>query len=299
MTLPLLKDWTPTATGLHRAAQILAGVRMLLLPHQPNYLELALDVIPEGLTTGRLPGDGEIWLDMRRAALVYRHPERGETVVPLAGTTQAYANRALLIALRDGELAGTLADTADDDLLERFTAAVRARYPDLPAHHTAFSETDPLRVDPQVSRAYAAVQDAVFTGIARFRARVQGHWFPAVVYPEHFDLSTIWFYAPDFDENGAHITIGFAPFSDGLPRPYLYLTAYPYPDNLTEPPLPKPAVWNVQPWRGVVIAYDSVASFNDATEPDGDAEALAARIETLCAAVFKMLRGMVAANSSV
>jgi hypothetical protein len=33
----------------------------------------------------------------------------------------------------------------------------------------------------------------VFTAAARFRARLEGSQTPIVVWPEHFDLSTLWF----------------------------------------------------------------------------------------------------------
>ncbi|MFN8528374.1 MAG: DUF5996 family protein [Anaerolineae bacterium] len=282
MPLPPLTEWTATAHGLHRAAQILAGIRLLLLPHVPNYLELALSPVPEGLSTGRLPSGGEIVLDMRRCALIYHHDEEPETAIPLAATTQAYANRALLNALSRGELAGTLAYVDDDGLLQAFTDALKAKRPDLPPDHLSFMETDPLNIDPVIARDYAAVLDAAFTGISRFRSRLGGHWSPAVVFPEHFDLSTIWFQGADFDQNKAHIAVGFAPFSPGFPRPYWYAYAYPYPDEPTYPNLPKPAYWNFEPWRGVVVDYDAIAAQEDPS----------VFIERISLDVFHILRGM-------
>ena len=263
MRLPALADWTTTAHGLHRAVQILAGVQMLLYAHDPHYGEVALKPVPEGIATGRLPDGGRITLDMRRAALIYCQADDTETQVPLAGASQAYSNRALLQALRETILAGTLSDAETSALVEKFTSAVRAKYPELPLHHTEYSNAEPLAIDPAVAREYAFALDTFFTGIARFRARVQGHWSRLVVFPEHFDMATIWYANPDYDENKPHIAVGFAPFSPGFERPYWYATMYPYPKDATFPVLPKPARWTHGTWHGVVIDYDALTGEDD------------------------------------
>ncbi len=280
MSLPALAEWTPTAQGLHCAVQVLAGVQMLLYAHDPHYSEVALQPVPEGIATGKLPDGGRITLDMRQAALIYCQSDNTETQVPLAGTSQAYANRALLQALRETILAGTLKGADTETLVERFTDAVRAKYPELTSHHTEYANPDPLAIDPALAREYAVALDTFFTGIARARARIQGHWSRLVVFPEHFDLSTIWYASPDFDEHQPHIALGFAPFSPGFDRPYWYAYLYPYPQDAVFPALPKPARWVHEPWRGVVIDYDALVHEDDPV----------LAIEQLTSAVFDILR---------
>jgi hypothetical protein len=132
------------------------------------------------------------------------------------------------------------------------------------------------------ANGYADALYRVFTALARFRARLQGHMTPLVVFPEHFDLSTLWFVEGDMDDHKPHLNFGFAPFSPGLPRPYLYAYAYPYPADFAAPPLPAPARWHSEGWRGVVIDYDAISQHND---PE-------AAIERLCLHVFASLQSV-------
>jgi len=83
---------------------------------------------------------------------------------------------------------------------------------------------------------------------------------PLVVWPEHFDMSTLLFAGNEIDEGKPHLNFGFAPFSDGLERPYLYAYAYPYPDSYDPPALPKGARWHTQGWTGVLLPYEEIAS---------------------------------------
>ena len=65
MTLPSLETqgiWLETLTSLQRAARILATVQRLTREPLPNYLELALHVMPTGLTAARLPRGGQLSL---------------------------------------------------------------------------------------------------------------------------------------------------------------------------------------------------------------------------------------------
>ncbi|MCA9909157.1 MAG: hypothetical protein KC519_10955, partial [Anaerolineae bacterium] len=81
-------------------------------------------------------------------------------------------------------------------------------------------------------------------------------------------------------EQKPHINLGFAPFSEGFPRPYLYAYAYPYPEPFERPELPAPARWHTQGWTGVVVDYDAIANQDD--DP-------ATFVEALCEGIFGAL----------
>jgi hypothetical protein len=86
------------------------------------------------------------------------------------------------------------------------------------------------------------------------------------VWPEHFDLSTLWFPPsnPEMDDHKSHLSFGFAPFTPGqYEHPYFYAYAYPYPDPFDPPALPGPALWHEEGWRGAVITYDDIAAQED------------------------------------
>jgi len=143
--------------------------------------------------------------------------------------------------------------------------------------------TDKLIYDQQEGRGYANGLYTMFTAFARFRARarLEGHMTPIVVWGEHFDLSTLWFHTdnPAMDDSKAHMNFGFAPFSPGYDRPYLYIYIYPYPESFDPPALPAPAIWNKEGWTGVVVRYDDIAK-----QPNP-----AQFVETLCLDLFNIL----------
>ena len=98
-TLAPLSHWENTAHSLHKAAQLLGAIRMLVLDPVPNYLELSLEICPEGLSTSLLPFGGEVILDFRRYALLSRPAAREPAVLPLAGNSQASLLETPLVTL--------------------------------------------------------------------------------------------------------------------------------------------------------------------------------------------------------
>lgn len=270
MSLPSLTDWGQTARSLHEAAQLLGLVRVSQVPPVPNYLELALTVTPGGLSTGRLPSGAEVRLDFEAGLLVV-HPADGyETALPLAAHTQPMLWQTLVAAMNVAEEPAQIVE------------AVRGRGYPVPERLLHPQDAPVLAVDPAQGRDYAAVLDAVFTGLARFRAHLNGHMTPLVVWPEHFDLSMLWFVDGDMDDHKTHLNFGFAPFSPGLPRPYLYAYAYPYPPEAVFPELPAPARWHFEGWTGVVVDYEAFA-----LQPDP-----VGFLETLCLDLFNTLKGI-------
>src|SRR5262245_46945803 len=99
MKLPSLANWEHSSHSLHAAALLLGAIRQLVRPHETNYLELALRIEPNGLSTDRLPGGGAVLLDFARAALVYRPAAGAAVELPLNGQSQAALLEALLLAI--------------------------------------------------------------------------------------------------------------------------------------------------------------------------------------------------------
>jgi hypothetical protein len=278
MALPSLDHWSETSFGLHRGALLLGALQRLTQPPQLAYLELGLQVVSNGLAAGTLPGGGRVVLDFTGGSLVYAPPSGAEVSFPLHGSTQAQVFSGLIGVLSQGELAELLPEGTD--LAERLSAGIAARGKRYrpPRPETLWDETR-INLDAQTSRAYLEVLQLVFTAIARFRARLAGMQTPLVVWPEHFDLSTLWFQGAAIDENQAHLNFGFAPYSDGLPDPYLYAYAYPYPQRYDPPALPAGARWHTQGWTGAVLPYDAIAA-----QPDP-----AAFVEEACQAIYAVL----------
>lgn len=284
MSLPSLTNWEATAQSLHKAAQMLGVIRMVRLPHVPNYLEMALKVKPEGVSTDVLPGGSEVTLDFQQARFVVRHGSMAPATVPLAGHSQVSLLKALLKELQKGELADLLKDASEDGLLDKFLAAAAAAGHDLSSPHNEITGTASLNVDASIGRDYSEALYRIFTGVARFRARLNGSMTPAVIWPGHFDLSFLWFATAHTEENAPHMNFGFAPYGGGIETPYLYVYAYPMPansDNANKlPALPAPAYWHLEGWKGVVVRYPEIAK---AADPEG-------YIEGLCEGIYRALR---------
>jgi hypothetical protein len=280
MTLPPLTDWETTAAALHRSAQILEPIRTVLLGAMPNALHLALEVVPEGLSAGRLPDGSSVRLDMRAGTIVY-HRVAGEAVrLPLTAHSQASLLTALLDALSTDILAEQLADA--DNKIDALLQTRNQGKDDPLADKAALTDDTPLTLNAATAAAYADVLYAVFTGIARYKARLRGAVTPANVWVHHFDLSTLWFADADMDEYKTHINMGFAPFSGNIPRPYIYAYGYPYQDIYDTPTLPTPATWETDDYTGARVDYDALRDI----VADGDTASV---VEGLCSAIHQKL----------
>jgi hypothetical protein len=229
MPLDALQSWDSTRDSLHSAAEVVGRIRKARVPKQPNALHLALFVTADGLTTGPMDDGSSLELHFAEVAVRGRTADGRIFSVPLEGQTVA----ALL-----GRLAEALQlDTATLGSLNEANV--------------------PLVLDRAQARGYADALNAAYTGLARFRARLSGTMTPLVVWPHGFDLSGLWFPGQLADEQTKpHVNFGFSPGSAGLPRPYLYAYAWPWPDGAESQPLPVPARWHIEGWKGALLDYD-------------------------------------------
>ncbi|MCI0725389.1 MAG: DUF5996 family protein, partial [Chloroflexi bacterium] len=231
-TLPTLENLDRTARNLHQAGRLLAALRKLLLEPMANYLELALEIRPEGVSTGRLPFGGELTsevsLDFTQAALVFKPSEGAALSLPVAGRSQRSLFEDLLAILAAGghDVAPRTAQYPSHT--DAFLAVFAAKGYQL-GHSLQLAGETPLEVDRRVAADYAQALYRIFTAVARFRARLAGPMTPIIVWPGGFDLSTLWFATPAATERHPHLNFGFAPYSAGFDRPYFYSYVYPLP----------------------------------------------------------------------
>jgi hypothetical protein len=239
MPLPSLQNWETlaipsTRDSLHTVAKILAALRKGFLPPQPLALHLALLVTPKGLSTGQTQ-EGEFVLNFANSTVEYHAP--GNTKTAWLPLPRYGASAALLNDLRN-EVSADLSTVK-------------------------FPENAPLQIDPTLCAEYGEALQSIYTAVSRVKARLMGTMTPAVVWSHGFDLSTLWFKGSELDEHQPHINIGFSPGSKGFLRPYVYVYAYPMPENFTRLPLPAPARWYDDLWKGAVIDYDALLQERD------------------------------------
>jgi hypothetical protein len=277
--LPPLANWERASHSLHKAAMLLGAIRQLVRSPEANHLELALRVEPSGLSTDRLPTGGDVLLDFAQAALVYTCPD-GERhpAIALAGHSQVSLLEALLREMADHD--EVLArPQPGQSYVAAFLAALDSSGRVSKPKPGELTSGMSLAVDPQTSGDYSRALYRIFTATARFRARLTGPQTPIVVWPEHFDLSTLWFPTNDRSSKAPVMNFGFAPFDGTTERPYLYAYAYPMPTDFETLPLPAPASWHTEGWKGLFVAYDALARTDNP-------EAL---IESLFEHVYKLL----------
>lgn len=284
MVLPKLNNFSTNINQLHQATILFGPINNSIREKQQNWLHLPMQVYPNGLKSGKYPNGSEFEFDFKAGQIVYHVPEQDSTVFKLADHTQKSLFEALLGALQATELVGYFDGLEGDSLAEKMMRKIHAAKSEtLDAALAEHTHEENLAHDSQVASEYADVQYTVYTGVARWRGRINGHLSPIVVWAEHFDLSTLWFVEGDMDEYKAHINIGFAPYTEGsYKRPYLYAYAYPYPDNFTPPELAAPLKWESEAYTGVYVAYDDIAQ-------DENPEQL---IEALCQQIFEALSGL-------
>jgi hypothetical protein len=286
MPLANLDNFSDNMIAIHQAAELFGPIANAARKKQGNWLHLAMNVHAYGLSSGKYPQGSELVLNLKEAAIFYYRPSGGLVPFPLKLHTQKSLFEAVLDAMKEDELAEFFADTEGDWLAKRLMQKIMAHKPD-----SVFSELETvshenkLNYPVQLGSDYADALYTIFTGIARFRARLTGHLAPIVVWPEHFDLSTLWFKEAAMDEQQAHINIGFAPYTPGqFERPYLYAYAYPWPEDFSPPQAPSPAFWHSEGWKGIVVHYDEIAKQEDS----------ALFVEELCLKIFSLLQGILA-----
>jgi hypothetical protein len=284
MPLASLSNWEITAHDLHKVAQVLGVLRMVRLPHVPNYLEMGLKIKRAGLSTAVLPSGSEVILDFQRANLTIYDHETEPISIALAGQSQVSLLHALLRQLKRTELAELLAYVTEEGLVDSFLAAASAAGHDLSSPHNQITSDTLLQVDQKIAQDYAEALYSIFTGMARFRAALSGPMTPVVVWPGHFDLSFLWFATEHLEESAPHLNFGFAPYGGNIEEPYLYAYAYPLSsaqanDFRMLPKLPFPAHWHTEGWTGVVLPYATIAVADDAED----------YVETMCEDIFRVL----------
>ncbi|MDQ7025896.1 MAG: DUF5996 family protein [Anaerolineae bacterium] len=285
MPLPKLDNFQTMIHLLHQAVEIVAPIHGALRERQKNWLHLPMEIQPHGLSSGTYPKGGSLDIDFKKGMVVYHRPNGDSVSISMKLHSQESLFNALLAAMKDDILADFFADIEGDSLAEGFILKRSDGDKEAAAKSLeTYNHKEKLVFDTQLSGDYADALYAIFTGVARFRSRLNGHLTPIILWPEHFDLSTLWFRDAAMDESQAHLSFGFAPYTPGqYERPYLYAYAYPYPDDFEEQPLPTPAFWNTTGWKGVVVNYDDIAS----------QENPALFVENLCRDIFAILKPII------
>ena len=254
MSLSPLKEFMPTALSLHRASRVLGALRKLVRAPEANHLELALRIEPGALSTEILPGGATVRLEFAEARVACAlGADRREIAL------HQHTTRSLLEAVLEGlESLGAPLVGSGDSRVDGFLRALEVK--GLTANFGAGSVPDDeaLTVDAASSAALGVALETVFTGLSRFRSRLNGAMTPLVVWPHHFDASMLWFPGAKMEETEPHLNFGFAAYDAEFTEPYLYAYAYPMLANFSQLEAPAPWRWHTEGWQGATIKYSDL-----------------------------------------
>ena len=239
MRLPALDNWDTTRDTLHQVALVLGAVRVGAVDPLPNDLHFSLDMTARGPTTSELRVGGELQFRIADMEVVYAHDGVDGFALDIAGHTQ----KSLLQAVTAG-----------------FDARGIAVEPAL--KHITFDI--PLDFDHTLASDYLRVLDVAHTALARFRARLSGNLSPLALWPHHFDLAFLLFPGAGHDERkDPQLAFGFALFSDGWDRPYVYAYGWSQEAGYVDIPVVSPAQAVSDGYTGLYAAYDDLRSLSD------------------------------------
>ncbi|HUN22662.1 MAG TPA: DUF5996 family protein [Anaerolineales bacterium] len=262
--LPFSPNWLTTAQSLNQAAELLGGIRRLTQPRQPVSLHLALDITRRGLSVGKLPQNGKLWLEFASGCICYQNAD-GTVAdkIRIHGFTQAqiFSNLLELLANELAELLPQSPNRVDD-----FFQALTDKGGYVPPREE-YAKPVELSVDGMESQNYAHWHWLMFTALARFRAQLAGTLSPLIVWPHHLDMATLLFAENQLNDHLPHMAFGFAPYSPGLPTPYFYAYAYPTPSDFQPTSaLPNGLIWENTAYRGIYLASETIALQHDPAE---------------------------------
>ena len=239
MALPALLNWEATRDALHQIALVVGAIRVACADPLANDLHFSVDVTADGISTTAMRCGGALFFDF--AAMQLRFERGGQSVfaIDIRGHSQLTLMRRLLDVFSD----------------------------------CGYSMTPPLKyitheiefdLDPGGASDFLQTLDAVYTALARFRAKLGGSMTPLVLWPHHFDLAFIYFPSGGGNEHAdPQMAFGFAPFSPGLVRPYFYAYAWSAPTGYVQVPLESPAQAIAEGYTGLYAAYDDLRNSSD------------------------------------
>lgn len=246
-----LAEWQPTRDTLQLYSKVLGKIRRALTPPQKHWWHISLRAAPPGLTTTAIPmpdadeATFEVVLDLQQAQLIIT-TSPGETwQTPLVGQSVKEFCEVTLAAL--AEMGITLE-------LDR----------------SLFADETPGVFDGEAARTYGQALTSVDRVLKQFKAELPGETSPVQLWPHHFDLSVVWFSGRKVpgvdpaDEEWAdeQMNFGFSTGDESMPDPYFYATAYPWPDDMVNAPLPSGSVWYTQSWKGGLLMVETLVGLD-------------------------------------
>lgn len=233
MLLHPLTNWEVTRDSIHAVSQVMSAIRKAGGYNDPIFHQhVVLVVKRKGLLARTRYGTIMFhWADATMG-YVYQRDH-----APISIQVEGHTQRSLFAALQEAILLHSREPFNGDDS-------------DLDDSYT-------LHIDLKQCQEYGQTLKAIHDTFEDFYSSLHNNKTPLVLYPHHFDLSFLWFKGVMNSEEDHHINFGFAPYSDGIDRPYFYTYTYPVPEGYKNIELPPMTQW-ADRWNGTIMYYDEV-----------------------------------------
>ena len=259
--------WRDTYETLHLWTQIVGKIRLARMPWQNHTWQVTLYPTPWGLTTGRMPYDGEalaIDFDFLAHQLVARTSRGAQRTIPLAPMSVAAFYASLMDALAALRMPVSIYPKPSE---------IESRLP--------FDEDDVHRsYDPEYAARCSRVINTAADVLTRFRSRYYGKSSPVHFFWGAFDLAVTRFSGrvapphpggipnlPDRVTRDAYShevsSAGFWPGGPTAPYPFFYSYAYPEPKGFAGVKVFPAAARYDTTLHEFILPYDDVRRADD------------------------------------
>lgn len=244
-------EYKETRDAVQIIAQLLSAIKGKLVPHQKNWEEFSLNIYSNGFTTGSMP-------------------------VNAAGKFDIIE---LKVNLIDHKLIVCGCNFNDEfnievNSIEIITESLKNNFE---INGLQFPEVDSkfytnnilIYKTSEINKLWNLFSQFYFL-LMKFRGSSLFETSNINFWPHHFDMALLVFSGKiiaeqdpkDWDYSREQMNFGLSSGDHNITEPYIYITSYPFDENLIENKLPEFASWNTNGWKGMLIKLSSLVYYN-------------------------------------
>ncbi len=244
-----LMDWKDTRDIIKSYADLLVDIKSSFTPHQKNWEEHSLKVYAKGLTTTPVP------------VTVNGRIETLDLNINLI-------EHSLKIFCGDSRISVPLENQSSRSFAKETIEGLKESGLDFRIHDNDYSSDNSGDYSSEKASAYWNALKQIYFVLLEFKGELIEETSSINFWPDHFDLAMLWFSGrlipgqdpSNWDHSREQMNFGFSTGDEGMPEPYIYITAYPFNEELTKSELPYNAFWHTKGWKGAGLKYSELTN---------------------------------------